>query len=264
MVAFLDLLADSWERAGPARELAVVPFVWSFLQVGQILRALGSNRVLDIAFPLPQAVVGLWSFVNPPTPPGVSIAGPLWVLPVALLAEGVLAAGYLGSLEETFRTGRYDFAANARRYAVDLLAYVLLVTAVGLLVGALALASGVLGLLFGIPLFLVAGYLFYATPFLVVVEDLSIRPALARSYALAVAGGDHLTYFVKYLAVGAAVSVPVSLVAYVGVGGLVVASAAAAPVGFALSATTLAFLRDDRGGRGRSRGPGYATGGRLD
>ncbi|WP_254535796.1 hypothetical protein [Halomarina litorea] len=257
MVAFFDLLSDSWERTRPARGLVVVPFVWSLLQVGQIFRAVGSDRVLDVAFPFPKAVVGLWSFVNPPAPDGFSVAGPLWVLPFALVAEGVLAAGYLGSLEQTFRTGRYDFVANARRYVVDLLVYAVLVALVGFLVVAAALASGILGLLVGVPLFLLAGYLFYAAPFLVVTEDRSIGSALRRSYRLAVAGGEHLAFFVKYLVVGAVVSVPVSLLAYTaGVGGILLASAVAAPVGFAFSATTLAFLRGDRA-RGRRVDTGF-------
>jgi hypothetical protein len=256
MASFSELAGEAAERVRPVAELALVPFVWSLLQVGQVLRAVGGDSIVDLSFPFPQAVVGLWSFVNPPVPDGVSVVGPLWALPVLVVVEGLLTAGYLGSLHETFEVGKYDFVANARRYAVEMVAYAVAVVVVGLVAVGAAAVAGILGVLVGLPLLLLLGYAFFATPFLVVVEDCSFRAGLSRSYALAREGGAHTRFFVAYVLVGAGLSVPVSLFAYAG--GLVtvvLASAAVAPVGLVLSATTLAFVHRHPGtGPGRGRG----------
>jgi hypothetical protein len=246
VVAFLELLADSWRRRRPVEALVVVPLVNAFLQYGNVERVLAFDGVrFGVQFPFPAPLLTAWSFASvPQVGDGLRIVGPAWLFPVAVALEAVLVAGYLGSLDEGFHTGSYDFAANVVSYVVPLFAYTVLANAVVLGVGLLGLRVGVLALAVAIPTLLTLGYLFWATPFLVVVEDRGFLTALQRSATLAAGGGEYAEFFLKHLLVGAVVSVAVTpVMVNAGVAGVVIGAVVGAPIAFTFTLATLRFLR---------------------
>jgi len=246
VVAFLELLADSWRRRRPVVALVVVPFVDAFLQYGNVERVLAFDGVrFGVQFPFPAPQLTAWSFASvPSTGSGLHVVEPVWLFPVTVAVEAVLVAGYLGSLDEGFRTGSYDFAANVVSYVVPLFAYTALMNAVVLGFGALGLAVGVFALALAIPALLALGYLFWAAPFLVVVEDRGFLASLRRSVALATDGGEYAEFFLKHLLVGAGVSLVVTpVMTNAGAVGVVAGAAVGAPVAFTFTLATLRFLR---------------------
>lgn len=270
MVAFLELLADSWRRKRPVVALVVVPFVDAFLQYGNVERALAFDGVrFGVQFPFPAPLLTGWSFASvPSTGSGFHVVEPVWLFPVTVAAEGVLVAGYLGSLDEGFHTGSYDFAANVVSYVVPLFAFTVLLNAVVLGFGLLGLEVGVLALVLAIPALLALAYVFWAAPFLVVVEDRGFLAALRRSAALAADGGEYAEFFLKHLLVGAGVSVVLTpVMTNAGAVGVVVGAAVGAPVAFTFTLATLRFLRAHVGdgraavddGPGTGAGPGVET-----
>ena len=272
MVSFTDYAGSVLDRSNGAMELALVPLVYSFLQVGNLQRLAAFDGVrFSLRLVFPQPVVSLWSFVEapPPTTGGFEVTGPatgpLVLLPVLVVVEAVLVAGFLGSLDEAFRTGEYGFLRNVRRYGLDLLVYNVIVAGVAvgsalLLVGVVGTAGAggvVLALLFGLPAVLVLGYLFYAAPFLVVVEDRNAVAAFARSAALAADFGPYAGYFIRHAVVGGVVAILATpVVTATGLGGAAIGAVVLAPVGLVFSGATLLFLQDhvaDRpDGTGRS------------
>ena len=261
MVSFRSLLDDAWRRTESVRWLAVVPFAWSLVQVDAVARVLSHGGVnLGVRFPVPSGLPTLWTFARAPAT-GITVDGPLGtsgVLPqyvglaVPVVLGGLLAAGYLGELHAamTASHGR-GFVENVVRYGVRQVLYAGLVALVGLAVVGLASAVPAI-LLLAFPAFFVLGYLFYATPFLVVTEDRSLGGALDRSYRLAVDGGDHRSFFQRYLGAGALLSIPVTLVATnLGGAGVLLGALVTAPACLAFSAATLAYL-DGGGGAGGS------------
>ncbi|WP_435179038.1 hypothetical protein [Halorussus sp. AFM4] len=260
--SFGTRLQVAWERATDNLPLALVPLLSSLLAPDDVRRVLAAEDLnFGIAFRFPAALPDLWSFVSLPSQPaGVHVSPTLWLLPVAVLVRAGLVAGLLGSAWEAVETGRYDFAANARQHFVPVLVFVALVRVVG--VGAVALAATApLLVLLAVPLFLLLSYLFYATPYLLVVAEDSVGEALARSYDWAVGGGPYLSYAGGYLLAVVAVSVFVSaFVVNLGVVGVAVGAAVTAPVALALTFATTEFVADlagERGaGAGDPRGPG--------
>lgn len=267
-VSIIELMGQTYGRCGRHPELLAVPFVASFLQVGRLGSLFGraGDRGFSVTFPFPGPLVDVWTFLS--RSHGVPIseldATFLALIPVAVVVEAALLAVYVGSLDEVLRTGDYDGVANLRAYFVPFLWYNVLIAlvSVGFLGGAVTLFGsgagvGAFALVFAL-LVLVGGYLFYAAPFLVVVEDRGVVSAFQRSYALALDGGDYLWYCLQHAAVGAAVSIPMSFLVYnVSVPGFLVGAAVAAPIGLGLSGATLEFLRRHvgAGSDGRADGP---------
>jgi len=246
VVAFLELLVDTWRRKRPVVALVAVPLVSAFLQYGDVERVLAFDGVrFGVQFPFPAPLLTGWSFASvPSTESGLHVVEPVWLFPVTVAVEAVLVAGYLGSLDEGFRTGSYGFAANVASYVVPLFAYTVLANAVVLGFGLLGLRVGVLALVSAIPALLALGYLFWAAPFLVVVEDRGFLAALRRSVALASEGGEYAEFFLKHLLVGAGVSLVMTpVMTNGGVVGVVVGAVVGAPVAFTFTLATLRFLR---------------------
>lgn len=96
-----------------------------------------------------------------------------------------------------------------------------------------------------IPLSLLLGYLFYATPFLIVLRDDDLLPALRRSYALATEGGPHLRFAADYCGLVVAGSLLATLVvATLGVVGVVLGAVAVAQLSLALAFATTRVVAD--------------------
>jgi hypothetical protein len=116
-----------------------------------------------------------------------------------------------------------------------------------------------------IPLSLLLGYLFYATPFLIVLRDDDLLPAPRRSYALATEGGPHLRFAADYCGLVVAGSLPATpVVATLGVVGVVLGAVAVAQLSLALAFATTRVVADvDPASRtfrgvGKGRRPGAA------
>jgi hypothetical protein len=261
VVAFLDLLADSWRRKRPVVALVVVPLLGAFLQYGNVQRVLAFDGVrVGVQFPFPAPLLTGWSFASvPATGDGLQILGPPWLFPLTVALESVLVAGYLGSLDEGFQTGAYDFTRNVVAYVVPLFVYTALLNAVVLGFGLLGLGTSGAGLAVAIPSLLVLGYLFWAAPFLVVVENRGFASALVRSATLATGGGEYAEYFVKHLLVGAGVSLVVTpVMTNAGVLGVGLGAVFGAPIGLTFTLATLRFLRGHVGDDSRRREEGFA------
>ncbi|WP_128478440.1 hypothetical protein [Halorussus pelagicus] len=255
--SFGTRLETGWERAMDNLPLAAVPLLSSLLAVDNVRRIRAADGIeIGVAFPLPAALPDLWTFVNvPSSDPGFYVSPTAAFLPVRILVQAVLVAGLLGSIDQILRTGRYDFADNARRYFAPMLGFVALVNLATLsTVGFAALSPLLLGVL--IPALFVLKYLFYATAYVVAVADESLGDALARSYRWATTGGPYVSFSAGYVLFAAAVSLVVSaFVVNLGVIGVAVGAVATAPVALALTFTTTAFVaeldageRDDAGG----------------
>lgn len=264
MVAFLELVLDSWERSGAVRILAVVPFLDAFLKVenlAQVLHFEGTHY--SVTFPAPSPMLTVWSFADPPTAGGgVSLFAPVPLLPVLVVVEAALLAGYLGSLDAGFRTGDFEFLANVRLYFRDFLVYNVLVTVV-VLAAAAAATAALPVLVAGFLALFALSYLFFAAPFLVVVEDRPVGDALARSLELALAGDEYAEFFLKHVAVGVALSVLLTpVVTTLGSVGVIVGAAVGSLVGLTLTLSTLRFLRGDvpESGLGPGRKPTVVPG----
>jgi len=249
-IGFLSRLEAARDAAVRHLALALVPFVSVFLDVTNIVRVVSfRGGHAGITFRFPAAVVDYWTFASVPNPPdGVHVTGTLLFVPVAILLKAALAAGYLGSIAEATETGRYDFAANVKRYVVPFLGYIAI---------AFLLASGgvVLALLGGpggaallvvllVPVFLIFGYLFYAAPYLIVLRDAGLVAALEGSYAYAIAGGLYAAFAIRYFVAVLVLSVVGTAFVNLGAVGVVVGALLAAPVGLVFNVAVMDFVRD--------------------
>lgn len=258
MPSTAELLSRAVDRSGELLPLAVVPLASTFLhwrRVGELLESTG--RLFSVTFGFPRDVTTLWSFLNVQAE-GLSLslspletlaALPTFVGRALLVATvaGLLAAGYLGRIRAAVDGQDRSFLACVRAYAVPLVGFGYLETGVLLA----AAAAGLVARPLVIPLVLgalVLAYLFYATPYLVVTADLSLVPALARSFDLAVSDGRYLGFFLGYVLANAVASVPISAVAFTGPPGVALAAVIAAPVALVLNTATLLFVRS-LGGR---------------
>lgn len=254
------LLSDTVEYTLELLPLAVVPLVTALLQWNQVTAAAAASDRYGVTFGFPLPVVDLWSFVNAPTEgpaggvsPGAMPVSPGWSL-LAVLAgalafavvAGLLLAGYLGSIDEGIAgtDGAFDFPANVRRYATAMIGFELLVFGTVLAtVGLVAVLPGLFPVSF--LALVVLGYLFYPAPYLVVVAEEPLADALGRGLALTTGerAGETLAFFGAYVVLSAALSVPFTAVTLnSGLAGVVLAAAAAAPVGLALAVLTYLFV----------------------
>jgi hypothetical protein len=256
MPSFVDRLADGWERALAHLPLALVPLTTALLntdKISKVLAADGTN--FGIRLGLPATVVDLWQFVSVPNE-GVSIGvsgqltAPLVLLslPVVVAVQAVLAAGYFGSIHDVLATGSYDFVANARRYFVPFLVYTLVPVLLLLPLVLLGLGGGralVPLVVVFIPVVIAVGYLFYATPYLVVLRETDIVTAARASYALALDGGPYLSFalgFAAFVLLGSLVVT--AIVVNLGAVGILLGVVGMAPVGLAANVATMRFVGD--------------------
>lgn len=256
MPPFTTRLARGFEEALEHLPLALVPLVTSAMATEKIQRiATFQGGHFGLKLGLPVSVVNVWQFVSVPNE-SVSVGLPLpealplvaIVLPVAIIVQAALAAGYFGSLATALETGAFEFWPSLRRHFVPFLIYTVIPMAVVAPAAVLGLASR--RLLFPVILvlvvaFIVAAYLFYATPYLVVLRGDDIVSALQASYGLAIEGGPYFRYAVGYAGFVLALSVvATAVVVNLGLVGVAVGVVAGAPVGLACNATTMRFVAD--------------------
>lgn len=226
-----SLLSRAGRVAGRVAPYAAIPFVLSLLAVQKVSSAAGpSDIAFSLKFALPADVATLWTVVDPPTQ-GVAVQSPvpLVAVPVFLVVEAAVVAGFLGVVRDAYREDRPDFLAAARDHWLSVLGVrvVQFVVFVGL--GAVLVTGGLFGVVVGTPLFLLLGYLLWGAPYLVVLRDSDAWTAIAESVELASVGDRYLWFAVGYALVVAAGSIPVSvLVSTGGLAGVVVGAAAVA------------------------------------
>lgn len=236
--------------------LAVIPLATAVMATEKIERiATFHGGHIGLRLGLPVGVVNIWQFVSLPNE-SVSVGLPVpeaiplvvVVLPIAVVVQAALSAGYFGSLAAALETGTFAFGASLRRHFVPFLLYTIIPLAVVAPVAVLGLASGRLLLPFVLLLvvaFIVAAYLFYATPYLIVLRDTDLVSALRTSYGLAIEGGPYFRYAAGYAGFVLALSiVATAVVVNLGLVGVAVGVVAGAPVGLACNATTMRFVAD--------------------
>lgn len=251
--SFTERLGSGWQRATTQLPLAAIPVLSSILDIDSVERMLSADGFsTGMVFRFPTALIDLWSFVRLPSQ-GPGLHPPDFTyLPVLVLVQSVLLAGYLGSVDEVRRRGGYDFWQNAKQYSGRILGYQLLVLVPMLVmvgVGFLGFGSPLEFALSGAVLLSVVGYLllsycFYAVPYLLVVRDTGLLTAFSWSLELATKGGPYARYAGGYLVVTAIVSLLVTTVVGLGAFGIVVGTALTAPLALALSFATTEFVAD--------------------
>lgn len=236
--------------------LAAVPMVTAIMATEKIERVVTFDGAhIGPRLGLPVGVVNIWQFVSLPNE-SVSVGLPLpealplvaVILPLAVVVQAALSAGYFGSLATALESGTFEFGAGLRRHFVPFLVYTIVPIALVAPVAVLGLASGrsvlpvILLLIVG---FIVAAYLFYATPYLIVLRDTDLLSALEASYDLATAGGPYFRYAAGYAGFVLALSiVATAVVVNLGLLGVAVGVVAGAPVGLACNAATMRFVAD--------------------
>ncbi|UHH26237.1 hypothetical protein [Halobacterium noricense] len=239
-----SLLDRAARVAGRVAPYAVVPALLTLLAFDNVAATAASDGGLSVSvkFALPTAVPTLWTVFDPPTT-GVSFVTPtrLSALPVYLVVDAVLTAGYLGGIHDAAHDVQPDFVENVATYALPVLGVrVVEFLTVGLFSFLLVAGGNILLAFVAFPLVLFAGYLLWGAPFLVVARDRGVVDALVESVALALDGGHYL-YFSVLFAVGVAVvSLFVSpVLAAGGFGAIVVMAAVIAYPALVASAAAL-------------------------
>lgn len=250
------LLSNAVSYAGRLAVLAIVPLLASLARWRDVV-ALGSRTGREIGFKLslPHPVADLWTFVDAPRPErsGLHVDVPVGMDPelsatlllaAALYAVGIglLMAGYVGSVDEFLRRGRYDFLANVRRFGTRMVGFQAVVYAYLLVLVVVALESLPL-VVFGLVVGFLAWALLYLAPFVVVVEDRPLGDAFRRSLELVTSRVEPLAFLLLYAAVVLFGSLPVSLLANLELPGVLVAAILASVVGHLLTVLTVLFTR---------------------
>ena len=259
--------------------LALVPLLAGLTSTGQFERAARADTAFQVNFGLPAPVAGLWTFLNAPSRDGLTafgtplgtvrdqpelLATAVLVAVVGLLLVGLLTAVYLGAIDDVLAGRGTDHRDNLRRHAPVTLAFAALE-----LLGIVAVAFGVLGAgrprapVLLVPVFLgalVALYLLTPGVYVGVAADLAPLAAFRHGLDIALTGA-YLLFALAHAAVVAAVSVPLSALAFsAGLPSLLLGALAAAPAGLALNAATMALVRrqtgrENPGLREPTRGP---------
>jgi hypothetical protein len=262
MPDFVTRLTDGWRRALRHYPLALVPTVLGATNADKLQAVLAFDGVhLGVKLGSPLSVVTVWQFVSVPnTGVDVETGVPIEMLPVAfvtvpvvLLVQSALTAGYFGSVADVVRGDDYDFVANVVAYVrpfllLTLVPFLLLLPlAVGML-GAGAgggVPLGAVVVVVAVLVFVVLAYLFYATPYLVVLRDVDVVTAARGSYSLAVRGGPYVAYALGFAGFVLAVSpVATALVVNVPVLGILLGVVGGGALGLAANVTTMRFVAD--------------------
>jgi len=106
--------------------LGLVPVLATLLNYENVLTVLSSEGFHGgVTFRFPAPIIDAWSLTNAQVGGGVDVdisLSPLLLVAVVAI-EGVLAAGYLGSIDEGLDGLAFDFPANVARYGPALLLY---------------------------------------------------------------------------------------------------------------------------------------------
>ncbi|SEL41966.1 hypothetical protein [Haloferax larsenii] len=261
MPRFTQRIADGWEHALDITPLTLIPILFACLEIDKIQSVLAHDGVyFGVQFGFPHAVGTVWSFVSAPTS-GLTVRfgivdgmSPTILLLVAatVVVKSALTAGYFGSVASYLERGSYDFFAHVRAYFVPFLLLgvlpflVLLPLAAGVGFHSGGFGGGIAVLFVAsMVVFLGVSYLFYATPYLLVLRELGLVAALQESYSLAVRGGSYVSYFLGYVAFTACVSLVASaMVVNIPVVGLLVGIVGGSLLGLALNIATMRFVAD--------------------
>lgn len=210
-----DALLDSASRtAGRVPTYAVVPFALTLLAFDNVAQTAAASGVrVSVKFALPTAVPTLWTVFDPPAS-GINFVTPtsLSLLPVFLLVDAALTAGYLGGIHDAATGSPTDFVDGAVSYAVPVLGVRIVEFVTVGAFALLAVSGGVVTVLLAFPVLLLAGYVLWGAPFLVVARDQRSLDAIAWSIELALDSGDYRSFSIAFAVVAAVVSVVVSLV----------------------------------------------------
>lgn len=238
------LLDRAARTAGHVSTYAVVPFALSLLAFENVVQtATAGGFHVSVKFALPTAIATLWTVFDPPST-GLNFVTPtsLSILPVFVLVEAVLAAGYLGGIHDAAHNRGPSFGENVGEYAVSVLGVRLVEYAVVGTFAFLLVGSGSFALAFvAFPFVFLAGYLLWGAPFLVVARDATAVDAIAWSVSLALEGGRYLTFSLLFALAVAVASLVISPV--LSAGGIAAVVLAAALVAFpSLVASAAAML----------------------
>ena len=233
---------------------AVIPLLSSILGFSNARKLLAADISfhVGITFGFPLPVTDPWSFVSTSVGGGAQVTGPATPAAIGLLAIGIviqsiLLAGYLGGVRDGLRGEHPDFVGAVQSQFVPFLGFsiVLLTLAVPPMLFALASGSLTAVVLLWLPVYVLISYLFYATPYLIVLHDVGLGRALRWSLSLATGGGEHLRYALGYAVLVAVVSVPATVVvANLGVLGILLGIFVLSPVGLVFDTATLLFIAD--------------------
>lgn len=264
MPGFVTRLTDGCRRAWSHVPLALVPIVFALLNTNKLDAVLAfDGGHVGVKFGFPFTVVTIWQFVSVPSS-GVTVSTgvPLESLPLAavavpvlLVVRATLTAGYFGSIRNAIDDEPYDFLDNCRQHfwpflvltAVPFLAFLPL--AIGA-IGASGRPGGVGGpgvalILLALVGFVVAGYLFYATPYLIVLREVGVIEAARHSYSLALTGGPYFTYALGFAVFVLGVSpIATALVVNLPAVGLPIGILGGGFLGLAANVTTMRFVAD--------------------
>ncbi|MBV0902116.1 hypothetical protein [Haloarcula salina] len=259
MPSFWTRLADGWERALDHLPLALVPLVLALVQTDKIGSVLAFDGVhIGLRLGIPASVVTVWQFVDPPSSgvtvtTGLPLSHPFaaTLVPAIVALEAALHAGYFGAIAAALVDRDRSFAASAGAYfgpflVITALPYLVVVPVALGVFGLGSLDGGaVVAVLVLLPVWLVASYLLWATPYLVVLRETGLVAAARGSYELAVDGGPYFAYTAGYAGFVLLVSPFVSVVVVsVPLVGLLVGLAGGSVLGLALNFVTMGFVAD--------------------
>ncbi|SFS39270.1 hypothetical protein [Halostagnicola kamekurae] len=163
---------------------------------------------------------------------------------ISVVFLGVLEAIYVGGLDRRLEHERIEPIACVLQYAPRLVLYNLLIVGVFAVLVPIVLVAPPL-LLLAFPVMILVAYLFYAAPFLFVVDDARFLEAFRRSHGMAVNGGAYFWFAVWHAVTAVVASIVLSiLVSIGGPVGLLLAVGLATPLGLVLTAATVSFLRE--------------------
>lgn len=264
MPSVVTRLSSGMDRAREHLALAVVPVVFALLDPHKIVAIYAfDGGHIGFKFGFPFSVTTVWQFVSVPNS-GVSVnpGSLIEVLPFAFVTvpllvviQATLQAGYFGSLRNALDGDSYRFLENSREYFVPFLILtaipylVVLPLAVGIFgIGSISGSVGGTALLLVLPAlvgYLIAAYLFYATPYLIVLRGDGLVDAARQSYSLAMQGGPYFRYAVGFLLFVFAVSpFATGFVVNVPLVGLPVGILAGSVLGLGANFTTMRFVAD--------------------
>lgn len=257
MSSFTTRVTDAWETASDHLVLALVPVVTALLNTEKIGAILGFDGThIGMRFGLPAGIVDLWQFTSVPTTGlavqiGIPITGPeaALLVPLGLGINAVLMAGYFGSIRDVLQGEPFDFATNVRQYFSQFLGYTLIpiVLFAPLFVAGMQGRPAALGpvLAIGVLAFFVGSYLFFATPYLLVLAEMGVVRAAKRSFALAIDGGPYFRYALGYMGFVIVTSVLITgVVVNLGIAGVLIGTVGVAPLGLTLNIATMQFVKD--------------------
>ncbi|WP_252698312.1 hypothetical protein [Natronosalvus vescus] len=246
-----DLLSLTSAHLDRLLVLALVPLATSLLNVSDLL-ATAQTRGMAVNAAFPFYRYDLWSFVDAPDGGGFTVSVPFGtmesvtllvpLLVTYLIVSGALSAGYFGSIASSITTGSFDFAASLRHFAVRMIALEVLVI-VGLLVVFFPLLVVPPLFVLALLVLLVVAYFLFPTVYVLVLEDRGIESALRRAYDLV---SEHQPIGVFLALVGATLicSIPLSILAFSGLGGAIIAAVVAAPISLAFNVATALLVAE--------------------